>query len=144
MAYHVITWTPDNCPNLPGCIVEIAYDDELPADQHVWALHRSVQRCSAHASLNDLEIADVLLSESRRRQYTIGQIMSLVLPAKPTEEEMRQFFPKIAWSWSGKGKDRVLSLSFSDLSEAQRSQLQTWCDGQFGAGKVQMVAQMTA
>ena len=127
---QVITWTPDNCT---GCVLEIACDDSLPPEAVTWSLHRVVQRCEAHAALKDSEIMDELFSESRRRQYTIGFLEDL------RGESFDQWHDKASWSYGPSGKTRMLRLSVADLTAVQRTQVQTWCDQNFGVGKVEIV-----
>lgn len=48
---------------------------------------------------------------------------------------------RITWSWTGAGDTRVLTVNFGgQLTTAQRNQLQSLVDTQFGTGKVVIVA----
>lgn len=118
------TWEPDTC----GCCVEELYDGGAPV-----GIGQVVRKCDAHAGVADGELYAVLLDVENRRKNSIQyHVVSGGLGVEGAS---------IGWSFAGAGAERQLSVWIIGVASTAelRAALQSFCDGEFGAGKVTVV-----
>jgi len=124
---HEQEWIPDTCADpvrADSCILVETWDDAVPDGQRVLTFKARLRSCSRHAGLADLECFLANYDENRRKNVTFtiaNQVKAIGLD-------------KFAWNFDGNG---VLHVSFAgELTNAQRTAVQNYCDVQFGPGKV--------
>jgi hypothetical protein len=111
-------WTLDTC----GCVLDQQYDD---ADYAGTMQVTSIRRCEFHAALTTQDAVTHSVGQMKRKNEA--------------EARMQQFFPSAelkSWSFSGTGTDRVLTVVITGITSGERTQIQVWADGRFGAGKI--------
>jgi hypothetical protein len=132
-----LRWWPDTC----GCRVL----EDL--DGGVFSCDHFESKCAAHASLTDAQAYDVILldatSEQRRKNKLQGFLeASGIAGLTETDAESGAVTLKkgikLNWSWSGTAPNRVITVWITGftLTAGQKATAQTWCNNQFGAGKV--------
>ena len=123
-------WRPDTC----GCVI---------LEEHgtsAYISHEFV--CPEHQGLTPAELAIHPLDNNRRKNHTEGEFMSrLPSTLTTTDAEGNIVYKngiKFNWSFSGVGKDRVLTVNYTGvtLTNPQKNTLQGVLDTRFGVGKV--------
>lgn len=118
------TWEPDTC----GCCVEELYTDGVPV-----GIGQIIRRCDAHAGVADGDLYEVLLNGENRRKNAIQfHVVSGALGVEGAS---------IGWSFAGVDAERQLSVWITGVASTPelRAALQSFCDGEFGPGKVTVV-----
>lgn len=123
-------WQPDTC----GCKVCQIHDPNTDT----WDLEETYTnprgevfttiRCSAHADLNLVDLEFVLMNwdGEHKRKNRIQARLQEVWPNASL----------VSWSWTGTGKDRVITVVTAGMTANQKATAQTWCDTNLGVGKV--------
>jgi|SRR6185503_6702820 len=136
-AVRTYRWRPDTC----ACIIIETHDDVAQTWSGV-----PVSKCPAHAAVADNALYGVIQantnSEGKRKNLVekllkeTGSFGLTQLGPSGTVE----FKPGIVFSWqfTGSGESRVLEISVVGvtLTTAQKNQVRTYCDTNFGVGKV--------
>jgi len=143
-------WSPDTC----DCVIHTAYDDRLPPDQRVFTYvtrdeaeaivkarrdagerhinpnpQPAARLCLAHAAIGFTpSLFTAVLDENRRKNITLGSAQQMIVNLKGEHYN---------WHFDD---NRVLQISFNGitLSQAQKNQLQSSIDIQFGIGRGQI------
>lgn len=123
-------YKPDTC----GCKVCQIHDTETDT----WSYEESFTndrgetyttfRCSAHSDLSIADLFDVISSaggENKRK----NRINARLQEQWPGSEV-------VSWSFTGRGRDRIITVVTAGLTAGQKVTAQTWCNNNFGAGKV--------
>lgn len=129
------TWSPDTCE----CEIEEVYNGQTIVGGGV-----VVRKCSAHASVEDADLYDVLLNKENRVKNRVqtqlmtafSSILGDVDAATGSVSWKRGIV--FNWAWSGVAPNRVITISLvgATLNSQQRNAAQAWCDANIGAGKV--------
>ena len=144
MAVRTYRWKPDTCE----CVITETHDDVA----NTWS-GVPESKCPAHAAVADNALYGVLHTnpdgENKRKNLVHKALLetgSLSLSQTvigPDGSGTLQFKPGIAfsWSWSGSNGSRVLTISVTGvtLTTAQKNTIRTYCDANFGAGKVMVL-----
>lgn len=129
MAIITNVWSPDTC----GCQVEFTWDNTQPDISRVHTYSRTLVACPAHAGLAGLSTHwDTVLDRNRRKNLTYAQLLTVLATVTPDQ---------YAGLWSYDAAQNVLTVNgtAAGLSNAQRTNLQTKCNTQFGSGKVTVI-----
>lgn len=139
---HVNTWRPDTCE----CEVTFEFDDELPLETRTHVI-KGCRNCSVHngvavplnATMENDRFAPA--EQNRRKNFAHGHALNLIPEIADTLDDGSVALKKnvtLAWSWTGTGVNRVLTLIYTGASfpAGRKSALQAKCDTVFGVGKV--------
>jgi len=129
--WHHNEWSPDTCE----CCIQFVFDDDLPAEQRVHLFFAKLKPCSKHPILTGTTLYDTAVSESSRVQKLIAQVKTL--SGFSTLDDPTSNIKSIR-NWTGTDTNRVLNFSVSGttLTSNQKTTIQSWCDTNFGTGKV--------
>jgi hypothetical protein len=123
MAKQLTQWYPDTC----GCVIIFEWDDAVPAEQRVHTLYKIVTKCSDHKSIaDDVELFNTVMRENTMKNEIFGKL----------QESMPQIQPgNYSWYFDS---NRVLHVKLIGLpfTQAQKLQLQQFCDTTYGINKV--------
>ena len=132
----MIKWTADTCTGNPstGCV--ILMDMSNPNSPVFSSFER---RCIHHSAISGDSLMQTMFTESRRKENTRQKILETAsqLLGETNTDGSLVWKKGITMNWSY-DDSRILTVSVSGatLTTNQKSAIQTWCDGQFGAGKV--------
>jgi len=122
MAVSLMRYRPDTC----GCVIIQAHD---PADPGAGITLSSVEsKCVPHAALSDAEVWDAVCHETTGENRKKNKIRNRIFEQWGVEI--------VSFSFTGTGKDRVVTIVTSGLTANQRTAAQTWANTNIGVGKV--------
>jgi len=122
MAVSLMRYRPDTCE----CIIIQAHD---PTDPNFGiVLSRVESKCAAHVALSDAEVWDAVCHETTGENRKKNKIRNRIFEQWGVEI--------VSFSFSGTGKDRVVTIVTSGLTANQRNAAQTWANTNIGVGKV--------
>ena len=122
MALQVTRWYPDTC----DCIIDFQWDDAEPEAARTHTVKAIIKRCAAHREIpDDKQHFSTVLEENQRKNKVMAQASLLKADLD---------LQGIQWSFD---EARVLHVGIgSQLSDANKSALQAWCESTFGKGQV--------
>lgn len=122
-------YKPDTC----ACKLCILIDDSS-----VWTVEESFTNsegvvhttipCAAHTGLTLAELADTIFAPTGENPKK-NRLRKRLIALKETADI-------VSWSWTGTGRTRVLTVVTSGLTAGEKTIAQTWCDNNFGSGKI--------
>jgi len=135
----MITWTADSCTGNTNTGCKIVIDTTNPNNPTFVSFER---RCINHSTISGDTLLQTMLSESRRKEYTrqkLLEIASSILGTTNTDGVL-VWKNGVSMNWSY-DSNRILTISVSGvtLTTQQKATAQSWCDTQFGSGKVIVV-----
>ncbi len=130
-------WHPDTC----ACVIE----EDVTGG--VVSFSKVLAKCADHASVADNALYGVIHenagSEQKRKNKILGFLINAGISGlTDIDADSGSVVIKkgiaFNWSWSGTGDSRVLTvwLTGFTLTTQQKNTAQTWCNNQFGSGKV--------
>ena len=139
MKMNVTRWRPDTC----GCVIEYAWDGDLPAEQRVHNFKNLEKKCDDHLGVDALELFPVVIEENKMKNKALSRILDKVPDAVKFVGSAKILKDDVNYEWqfTGKDKDRKLKISLSGISikDNEKQLLQEDCDADFGAGKVMVM-----
>lgn len=142
MTINITQWSPDTCQ----CVFDYEWDGSLPVDQRVHTLKNVVDKCVDHSvvAVNPATHYATVLDENVRKNKVYGQLLTLTgitqMVAQPDGSVVTTLKDTVKFnhSWTGANSSRILkaSISGATLTNQQKNAIQSWCDTNFGAGKV--------
>lgn len=125
-------WSPDTCQ----CVLEYEWDETVPQEDRVHTFKGIVHRCLIHELLGYLEnsnLYDKVLQENTRKNGVFGD-MEIQIKAFGHTFTMDNF----RWQFD---QDRKLQIEIVDveLTQQQRTNIQTFLDNKFGTGEVTLI-----
>lgn len=128
MAIRTQRWQSDACANPATgdvCSVLETWDDSVDPGVRVHSLKTVEKICSLHAGLTGLTHYNRLYDENTRKNKLWAQALVIKSTLDPSQ-----------WTWNF-DSGGVLHVDFgSNLTANQKTTAQTWCNTNFGAGKV--------
>jgi len=116
-------YRPDTC----GCVIIQQWDPAV--DSSAITLSSVESKCAPHAGLSDAEVWDAVYAGSPTGENgKKNKIRNRIFEQWGVEI--------VSFSFSGTGKDRVLTIVTSGLTANQRTAAQTWANTNIGVGKV--------
>lgn len=122
------TWSPDTC----GCTVEEIYNGT-----DIVGMGEVIKKCAAHATVPDNELYGVLYtnpdSEQKRKNLLYKHLVETET-GKDLPEGGRGLADgvKYNWSFTGKGKNRILEVFVDGITAKQTKDIKTHVNNQFG------------
>src|SRR5687768_11012055 len=119
MAIHITRWSPDTC----DCILEYSWDDATSEAERVHTPTSTVQRCTAHQPLPNVNsVFNAVLDENPRKNLGLDEILQNapntnwfdVDPQSGTRIFKNNIRP--VWTFSGTAPNRVLTLTFQGIT----------------------------
>jgi hypothetical protein len=157
---HVTRWSPDTC----GCVIDLEWDDAVPAEQRSHTTQNIISRCPSHQETHFADKHDhydTILKENQLKNKTHGHFMEefphlteeiepditeghLLVPdinasSQPVEKPKRlKKNIKYIYAWTGEGKNRTLQVKFqgADLKDNHKKQLKDVIVSKVGTDKV--------
>lgn len=151
-------WKPDTCE----CVINQVHDDVL----NLWSAEETFTnkqgkvfetvRCSAHASINDVEELYGVLYKNPDGENKVKNLMEKhfledsnagvseeVDDPSDSSKKIRRFKQGIKYTWrfEGTGKNRKLrcGIEGATMLKAKKDAIQNHADQAFGAGRVEML-----
>lgn len=122
-------WSPDTC----ACQIEYEFDADVDGLTRTHTYVRTVRTCAAHSGLASLSThLDTVLDRNRRKNLTYAQLLTVLATVTPEQ---------FAGLWSYDAAQNLLTVNgtAAGLTAAQRNNLQTKCNTQFGSGRVTVI-----
>lgn len=103
-------------------------------------LKRIHRRCGSHGALSEATVYQAVKTEDNRWQRVNARLLQ-AFPAQlgvtdPTTGDVTLRPDAYRLRMLGSGASRQIEFTFNYLSNAQKNQVQTWCDTNIGAGVV--------
>ena len=122
---HTQRWTPDTCVSpADACVFLETWDDSVPDTARVHTFLTRERTCTRHAALAAATAYANNYDENRRKNTTW-----LIATTVKFGIQLSAY----TWSFDATG---LLTVSIAGFTTAQKTQLQSSCDVQFGPGKV--------
>jgi hypothetical protein len=112
-------------------VFEQSWDDAEPEDTRVLTLVSAGRRCSVHSGISS--VADnyaTVVEENRFKNRAL--LLAQGRRAALGESDY-------VWSFSGTGRSRVLAVRLRGITAAERNNIQSDLDAEFGAGKTNVI-----
>ncbi len=122
MALQVTRWYPDTC----DCVIDFQWDDTQTDATRTHSVKAIIKRCAAHREIpDDTQHFSTVLEENQKKNKVMAQ--ASLLKADLSIQDIQWYFDQA----------RVLHVGIgSQLSEANKSDLQAWCESTFSKGQV--------
>ena len=117
-------WGPDTC----GCEFDFTFDTDGPADA-LPGLGATLKTCPDHGALSGVALFDAAVADNQRKNGVWGLAEAANPALKPEDFE---------WSF-GPPPARVLTVTLTKLSVAERGTLLANATARYGAGAVVVV-----
>jgi len=123
-------YSPDTCE----CIVEYTWDDQVEEANRTHDFSEIKKACPDHAGLTGATLYDTLLKENSTknilRQEIIDSITRLTKKITVADgSEVDDLDVDFNWSFTGNDANRQLNLTMTQLTDPEKTQLQSFMDG---------------
>ncbi len=123
-------YSPDTCE----CIVEYTWDDQVEEASRTHDFSKIQKACPDHAGLTGATLYDTLLKENstknKLRQEIIDSITRLTKKITVADgSEVDDLDVDFNWSFTGNDANRQLNLTMTQLTDPEKTQLQSFMDG---------------
>lgn len=121
--------SPDTCE----CKFEYTWDDQIAEASRVHTFSKVTKICPDHAGLNGITLYDTLLKENstknKLKQEIIDSIPRLTKKITVADgSEVDDLDVDFNWSFSGNDTNRQLNLSMTQLTDIEKTNLQSFMD----------------
>ncbi len=122
-------WSPDTCL----CVFEYTWDNAVPAESRVHTLSKVVNTCTSHSGLSGTILYTRILKENftknTLRQEIIDTIPRLTEKVAAVGGTIDKLNVPYNWSFSGNDDTRTLTVTVAELTDGEKTTLQSSADG---------------